>query len=109
MTTPFHDPTTKKERALNRSLNSTRSAIERAFGILKRRLHVIPGETGTTPERVCTVIAACLVLHNIAIDHNEPDLGAEFDQDDEDLDTGDYHEGLSTGNAVRDYIANTYF
>ena len=105
--TPFLDPSTRKERAFNRSLKSTRSAIERAFGILKRRFHVLHGEIRMTPARVCTIIAACFVLHNIAIDHNEPE--DEFDQDDEDLDMGNYYEGPNTRNAVRNYIANTYF
>ena len=35
--TPYNDPQTRKERSFSRSLKSTRSAIERAFSILKRR------------------------------------------------------------------------
>ena len=107
--TPYNDPQTRKERSFNRSLNSTRSAIERAFGILKRRFHILHGEIRMTPERVCTIIAACFVLHNIAIDHNEPEDELNDEELDEDLDVGNYYQGANTGNAVRNHITNAHF
>jgi hypothetical protein len=104
--TPYIDPQTRKERSFNRSLKSTRSAIERAFGILKRRFHVLHGEIRMTPERVCAIIAASFVLHNIAIDHNEPEDDLEYE---EDLEVGNNYQGVNTGNAVRNHITNTHF
>ncbi len=105
--TPYPEPQTQLERRFNRALKVTRSLIERTFGVLKRRFHVLHLEIRMSPERACTVIAACCVLHNIAIDHSEP--LPEFEGD------GDWNEdaeefvGVETGQAVRDHIANTYF
>ena len=78
------------------------------FGILKRRFHVLHSEVRMSPERVCTIVAACCILHNIAIDHNEP--LPEF-EDDRHLNEGvdDEFMGIETGQAVRDHIAHTYF
>ena len=70
--TPYQDPETPSQRRLNRALRITRSIIERSFGILKRRFHILHSEVRMTPERVCTITVACCVLHNIAIDNNEP-------------------------------------
>lgn len=105
--TPYSDPQTRKARSFNRSLKSTRSAIERTFGILKRRFHILHGEIRMAPDRACTIIAACFVLHNIAIDYNEP----EDDDVDEDpgLNVGNNYQGAHRGNAVRNHITNTYF
>lgn len=105
--TPYSDPQTRQARSFNRSLKSTRSAIERTFGILKRRFHILHGEIRMAPDRVCTIIAACFVLHNIVIDYNEP----EDDDVEEDpgLNVGNNYQGAHRGNAVRNHITNTYF
>ena len=57
------------------------------------------------PERVCAIIMACGVLHNIAIERHEPEPppGLEGEQDEEHDDV----EG--DGGAVRDYMAKTFF
>ena len=62
------------------------------------------------PDRVCTIVVACSILHNIAVNLHEPDP--------EDCDKGNegcpadlqsqYH-GRETGNAVRQHITNTFF
>lgn len=105
--TPFTEPQTQPERRYNRALKVTRSLIERTFGALKRRFHVLHSENRMSPDRVCTVVAACCVLHNIAVDQNEPLPVDEDDQWMEDL--NDDYVGVETGQAVRDHIVNTYF
>ena len=63
------------------------------------------------PDKVCRIIGACAVLHNIAIMMNEP-----LD-DDDNIDNGDEHQrvpvqaftGPQDGRAVRDHIARSFF
>ena len=69
--TPYIEPQTPSTRRFNRALKVTRSLIERTLGILKRRFHVLRSEIRMRSERVCTIVAGCCILHNIAIDHNE--------------------------------------
>lgn len=104
--TPYHNPINIAQRRFNRAQKSTRSSIERAFGILKRRFHILHSEIRMSPEIVCTIIAACCVLHNIAIDFKEP---VEYDDDQEELDLGHNYDGPNRGEAVRNHITNTYF
>lgn len=106
--TPYQDPVTVKERRFNRAQKVTRSSVERAFGILKRRFHLLHSEIRMSPERVCTLVAACCILHNIAIENNEP---MEDDDDDhqDPPDLGHNYDGVNRGTAVRNHITNTYF
>ena len=62
-------------------------------------------EVRMTPERVCTITIACCILHNIAIDNNEPIPEYEDEEPFEDVD----FVGVETGQIVRDHLANTYF
>ena len=103
--TPYPNPVNPSQRRFNRALRITRSIIERAFGILKRRFHVMHSEVRMTPERVCTITIACCILHNIAIDNNEPIPEYEDEEPFEDVD----FVGVETGQVVRDHLANTYF
>jgi hypothetical protein len=58
------------------------------------------------PERVCTFVAACCMIHNIAIDYNEP-LGNDDDDEDQ-VDLGNNYEGANRAEAVRSHITNTF-
>ncbi|XP_047146130.1 putative nuclease HARBI1 [Hydra vulgaris] len=77
----------------------TRCIIERTFGILKRRFHCLHGKLRMKPVKVCRIVAACAVLHNIAIKQSEqyelPDNEISTDnQDDQDHVTcNDGHDG----------------
>ncbi|XP_012565740.2 uncharacterized protein LOC101239627 [Hydra vulgaris] len=44
------------------------------FGRWKRQFHLLHGEVQMTPERTCTIIAACAVLQNLAIELNDVDI-----------------------------------
>ena len=60
------------------------------------------------PEKVCVLVGACAVLHNIAVIRNEPmddENGvAEFQQPE----IEPYH-GPETGRVVREHICNSFF
>uniref|UniRef100_A0A8C6V0T6 DDE Tnp4 domain-containing protein n=1 Tax=Neogobius melanostomus TaxID=47308 RepID=A0A8C6V0T6_9GOBI len=70
--TPVIAPRTPQERRYNFKQASTRSIIERCIGVLKRRFHCLHSEIRMHPERVCVVIAACVVLHNICVEKRMP-------------------------------------
>lgn len=72
MMTPIIAPRTEQERRYNTIHTTTRSLVERCIGVLKRRFHCLHGEMRMHPEQVCTVIAACTVLHNICVTKRIP-------------------------------------
>ena len=45
--------------------------IEQSFGIFKRRFYLIHSEIRMDPIKVLHLVAACAVLHNIAILQND--------------------------------------
>lgn len=61
------------------------------------------------PDRVCTVIMACAVLQNIAIERREPEAEEELEllelEDGDDFYQGAEHDGVN----ARDNMAQTYF
>ena len=103
--TPYPDPATLQQRSLNVELRKTRVLIEQVFGRWKRRFHLLHGEIRMKPEKVCLLIGACAVLHNIAIMFNEPDI----DGDDPDEPKVEPYIGPETGRQIRDHIANNFF
>ena len=100
-------PVSQSEKAFNVAHRKTRVLIEQAFGRWKRRFHVLHSEIRMSPERVCKIIGACAVLHNIAIFLNEPM------EDEEELEEAptleDNFNGEQRGLLVRNYIRDTYF
>ena len=63
---PVLNPVSEAELRYNRAHMSTRNAIERCNGVLKRRFACL-NKLRMNPERACDVIQACIVLHNITI------------------------------------------
>ena len=59
------------------------------------------------PGKVCQLIGACAILHNIAIAFNEP-MEDEEDYEDDEPDVQEY-QGRQRGHLIRDHIANTFF
>ena len=80
--------------------------MEQSFGRWKQQFHVLHSEIRMTPQRACSVIGACAVLHNIAVLLNEPIDDDLLDDNPEGIEP--YH-GPQRGLAMRDHICNTYF
>ena len=59
------------------------------------------------PERVCRIIVACAILHNIAILFKEPN-GDDTDEDKQQPALEGYN-GRNDGKGIRDHIADTFF
>ncbi|RXN01038.1 putative nuclease HARBI1 [Acipenser ruthenus] len=60
----------RAQEAYNKAHPATRNVIERTSGLLKVRfrcLHTFGGALQYAPKRVCDIIVACCVLHNIAV------------------------------------------
>ena len=106
--TPYSQPHSPSEERFNRAHKTTRCTIERTFGLLKRRFHILHSEIRMAPDRVCTIVVACFVLHNIAINLREPEVD-DGHVDDEDCDVQEQYHGPENGNAVRKHITNTFF
>lgn len=105
--TPLSSPCSESERKYNRCFTSTRVRIENAFGMLKRRFHLLHVENRRKPANVVKDIAACMVLHNLAIEYNMPDFPEEM-LDIQPIETP-CSAGLNTGNLRRRYVIDTVF
>lgn len=85
--TPLSSPRNAAERRYNFAQSSTRMAVERLNGVLKRRFPCLSFGLRFKPGKCAIVIVACCVLHNIAQRNRDyleqPDfLEAEADDDD---------------------------
>ncbi|KAK0148560.1 putative nuclease HARBI1 [Merluccius polli] len=73
--TPLANPLTVREQRYNNIHARTRSVVERAIGQLKSRWRCLDWSGGMLlyhPEKVCRIVQACGVLHNIAHRHGVP-------------------------------------
>ncbi|KAJ1210267.1 hypothetical protein NDU88_005633 [Pleurodeles waltl] len=75
--TPMRNPRTRAEERYNEAHGRTRRIIERTFGLLKARfrcLHLTGGFLYYSPKKVCQIIVACCMLHNLALRRQVPFL-----------------------------------
>ncbi|KAJ1189009.1 hypothetical protein NDU88_005762 [Pleurodeles waltl] len=75
--TPVRNPQTRAEERYNEAHGRTRRIIERTFGVLKARfrcLHMTGGSLMYSPKKVCHIIVACCMLHNLALRRQVPFL-----------------------------------
>ncbi|KAJ1178217.1 hypothetical protein NDU88_003464 [Pleurodeles waltl] len=75
--TPVRNPRTRAEERYNEAHGRTRRVIERTFGLLKawfRCLHMTAGSLFYSPKKVCQIIIACSMLHNLALQPQVPFL-----------------------------------
>eukprot|EP00105_Crassostrea_gigas_P036952 XP_019921100.1 PREDICTED: putative nuclease HARBI1 [Crassostrea gigas] len=105
--TPYLHPANLSEEAFNTAHCRTRNAVERVFGWWKRRFHVLHSEIKMKPAKVCKIIGACAILHNIAISLKEE----MDDEDEEDVNAAVHlaYRGPEDGRAMRNFITRTYF
>ena len=106
--TPYLNPGNDSEEAFNAAHCRTRTTIERVFGWWKRRFHVLHSEIRMKPAKVCKIIGACAILHNIALSLRE-----EMEDDDDDQNDNAAlnvaYRGPEDGRAIRNFITRTYF
>ncbi|KAF1376263.1 hypothetical protein PFLUV_G00209030 [Perca fluviatilis] len=68
--TPFSNPQSAEEMRYNEVHSHARSVVERAIGLLKCRWRALDASGGRLlyhPAKVCAMIRACGVLHNVAL------------------------------------------
>ena len=75
--TPYRQPASTPQSNYNYAHKKTRVIIEQTLGRWKRRFHCLHGELRMTPDKVCMIIVACAVLHNMAIMWKQPLLNEE--------------------------------
>ncbi|CAH1969283.1 unnamed protein product [Acanthoscelides obtectus] len=85
---PFRNPTPGAEINYNKLLKQERVIIERCFGQLKRRFHILQYVCRVKLENVPKIIIACIVLHNVAKSLGDSDL--ELVEQDPDEDNGNH-------------------
>ncbi|KAJ8015615.1 hypothetical protein DPEC_G00027950 [Dallia pectoralis] len=97
--TPINNPQTDRARRYNDAHSRTRSVVERAIGQLKSRWRCLDRTGGMLlyrPDKVCRIILACGMLHNVAHRHGIP-LGENSMRQD-----GARWTGFSTEGNIRD-------
>ncbi|KAJ1165595.1 hypothetical protein NDU88_006016 [Pleurodeles waltl] len=75
--TPVRNPRTRAEERYSEAHGRTRRVIEQTFGLLKARfrcLHMTGGSLFYSPKKVCQIIVACYMLHNLALRRQVPFL-----------------------------------
>ena len=75
--TPYIHPQTRPQLRYNMAHKRTRVLVENTIGVLKRRFPCLHFGLRVNPGRANTIIAACIVLHNVAISRRveEVDVG----------------------------------
>ncbi|KAI2646780.1 hypothetical protein H4Q32_026364 [Labeo rohita] len=107
--TPFLNPVTAAQTRYNTAHAKTRNVIERCFGVLKRRFHCLHGELKMKPERVCNIICACVVLHNLARDLALPDLEEDQMLEEPAMEINEARDEDGCGRYIRQMIVENIF
>ena len=109
--TPLLSPNTTGERRYNRAFLKTRKNIECAFGLWKSRWRSMDRTGGSlcySPGRVCKLVLATMILHNLCIQHGlqlEQELLIEIEEDPEIVP----HDSTTSGQALHQSVIYEYF
>ncbi|KAJ1091715.1 hypothetical protein NDU88_004832 [Pleurodeles waltl] len=108
--TPVRNPRTRAEERYNEAHGRTRRIIERTFGLLKARfrfLHMTGGSLIYSPKKVCQIIVACCILHNLVsrrqvpfLQEDGPDGGVVAAVEPVDSEDEEAEEDIDTRNSV---------
>ena len=104
----YLNPGNDSEEVFNAAHCRTRNTIERVFGCWKRRFHVLHSEIRMKPTKVCKIIGACAILHNIALSLREEMEDDDDDQNDNAALNVSYR-GPEDDRAIRNFIIRTYY
>ena len=91
-----------EEQTFNKELSRARVTVERAFGILKSKWRVLQKHFDSSLEFAIKCAVACIVLHNICVDQNDP-----WDDDGDDYDRGNDDRNddvMDDGDEIRDLL-----
>ncbi|XP_063812341.1 putative nuclease HARBI1 [Pseudophryne corroboree] len=73
--TPLSNPVGRAEKRYQETHIASRGVIERAFGVLKSRFRCLDTSGGAllySPSKVCGMVNACCILHNICVANRLP-------------------------------------
>lgn len=111
--TPINNPETEAERRYNFAHIKTRNAIERTFGVLKRRFPCLSLGLRVSIDKACAIIIATCVLHNICIKMLDNMVADEVDGQQPQPNDPDLNNipRIADGNnfAVRNAVIHTIF
>uniref|UniRef100_A0AAR2JGW4 Putative nuclease HARBI1 n=1 Tax=Pygocentrus nattereri TaxID=42514 RepID=A0AAR2JGW4_PYGNA len=102
--TPFPNPQSTEERRYNDVHTLTRSVVERTIGLLKGRWRCLDASGGRllyNPEKVCRIVRACAVLHNMAQQNGLPLIMTDQQANDPEPDPHVYPPDARNIQAVR--------
>ncbi|XP_020488383.1 putative nuclease HARBI1 [Labrus bergylta] len=104
--TPYPDPEPGPQQNFNEAHCRTRAQVDKTIGLLKARFKCLRHLRVTNPTRACDIIAACVVLHNIATIRGEQHPAVQIEDPTEDH---VHPEDTQDGRAVRDIIGQKLF
>ncbi|WAR19619.1 HARB1-like protein [Mya arenaria] len=102
--TPYLATRSQKQERYNRAQVRTHVVIEQSFGILKRRFPCLSYGLRVEPEICCTIIVACVFLHNFGLSNGDTlDSNDDFNDDQPEVQLN--FEGTRNGLLYRDILA----
>lgn len=106
--TPYRNPNTLAQKRYNKAHCGTRVCIETTFGRWKKRFPILFNKSRIDIQNLLTIIVSTAILHNIAIELNDP---CDFDdiqiQNDDDLmPTAPQFRNEDT--TLRDWMTSTF-
>lgn len=99
---------TREERMFNYRLSRARRVVENAFGILANRFQVLLTRMCHLPEKVRSIVGACVLLHNIMRTRYPTLQNRLIDREDPDhnLVPGEWRHGLNLEDTVHAQAPN---